>query len=62
MKLNNEYIESLESTLDNAVHEIALSCSDTNRDVILTEYYEFLNKLHNILKEETPEYNFKNFG
>ena len=62
MKQNPEYIESIESTLDNVVHEIALSCSESNRDVILTEYYEFQKKIHDILKEENPEYNFKNFG
>lgn len=62
MKQNPQYIESIESTLDNAMHEIALSCSEKNRDVVLTEYYEFQNKIHGILKEEYPEFNFKNFG
>ena len=51
MKIKKENIDSLEITLDNIIHELSEEFSDSLRDSILIEYYEFQKKLKEIISE-----------
>jgi hypothetical protein len=62
MKIKPQEINEVESTLDNCLHEISQILSPEKRDYILTEYYEFQKKLHQTIREEFPNEQFKNIN